>query len=182
MGRVVTALDLFGSTCTGNGAVFGPLDEPDQPYRFILWREFGDRARNVLWIMLNPSSANAEEDDPTIRKVVGFSKRWGFGKAVVVNLWSVRSTDPDYLLGDHYRGSNTENDQFIRAAVHGTERIVCAWGSHKAVRDDPHRVATVRSFLPPALTVALRVSKTGQPYHPLYVSYDVEPVAFGVGG
>jgi hypothetical protein len=178
-GDGVTTLGLFDSTCSGRGAVFGPINEPDQPHRFLLWREFGDRSKRVLWVMLNPSSADAEADDPTIRKVVGFSKRWGFGKAVVVNLWSVRSTEPDYLLGDHYRGDDRENDNYIRAAVHGAQRIVCAWGSHKAVRHDPDHVARVLSLLPSALTVALRISKSGHPYHPLYVSYEVEPVAFG---
>jgi hypothetical protein len=63
-------------------------------YRYRLTKTWDRSQPQVTWVMLNPSTATADTDDPTIRRVVGFSRRWGFGSAVVVNLFALRATQP----------------------------------------------------------------------------------------
>lgn len=100
-------------------------------YRYRLGRELPnhDGKGVVLWVMLNPSTADATADDPTIRKVVGFSSNWGFAVARVVNLYALRSTDWRPLR-THADPVGPENDEQIRASVLAADAVVLAWGAH----------------------------------------------------
>ncbi len=137
---------------------------PDRLYRYQLIRRWG-AGDLVAWIMLNPSTADADIDDPTITRCMGFARRWGYAGIVVVNRFALRSTDPDQLLTstDPFGPNNTETLQSVAAYP----LIIAAWGSHKATRQlDAH--------LPVGLDLhCLAVNSDGSPKHPLYVRGDV---------
>lgn len=149
-------------------------------YRYRLWRDgWSEDDRACLFIMLNPSTADAMTDDPTIRKCVGFCQRWGYGMLMVCNLFAFRSTRPAGLLatGDP---CGPMNDAFLREETDAAHRIVLAWGSHTGLRD---LVSRRRFALRPlfdrhsAKTVTLGRAKDGSPRHPLMLSYETSATA-----
>lgn len=126
----------------------------------------------LVWIMLNPSTADETTDDPTIRRVMAFTRRLGYNALTVVNLYALRSTDPRGLwLAEDPVGP--ENDAVLAdeawAAVLDDAPIVAAWGANAR----PDRVAQVLALphLAPRLH-ALGVTKSGAPRHPLYLRGD----------
>lgn len=157
-------------------------------YRYSLTRRFGD-GPTVAFIGLNPSTADEHADDPTIRRCVGFAKRWGYGELVMLNLYPLRSTDPRGLwadplpAGELIRGNGPgfdENLYAILRAVLGAQRVVCAWGANPG--PDPERPAFITKYLQVARswapTVALALTKHGQPRHPLYVPGATDPIPY----
>ena len=100
----------------------------DGVYRYRLTRrwETDDRASMLRWIMLNPSTADASLDDPTIRRCMGFARAWGYGGIVVHNLYALRATDPRQLR-DHPDPVGPVNDSYIAGWRVPT---ICAWGAH----------------------------------------------------
>lgn len=152
-------------------------------YRYTLLRRWAD-GPCLRWVMLNPSTADAAVDDPTIRRVVRFSRDAGYSAAVVANLYALRSTDPA-ALGQHKAPVGPENDGTLRALVRAagadgwrhdiTPVIVAAWGATAPAA----RVAEVLAG--PLADIRLRclgTTKTGQPRHPLYVRADRPLIPF----
>ncbi len=100
-------------------------------YRYTLEREWMTGQGTCLFVMLNPSTADASEDDPTIRRCIGFAQRWGYQRLTVGNLFAYRATDPlglrevplDVAIGP-------ENDDHLCDLSHGASLIVAAWGAH----------------------------------------------------
>jgi len=124
--------------------------------------------------MLNPSTADANNDDPTIRRCINYAKLWGCTDLIVVNLFSLRATDPSELYkqetGELICKNN--NDAIIRAAeLAQTGFVVCAWGEHGKYLD---RAEEVLSMFPVENTYCLKLNKSGQPAHPLYQKKDAE--------
>ena len=148
----------------------------DERYRYRLWRTVGPGARSVTWVMLNPSTADASQDDPTIRKCKEFTRRWGFDRMEVVNLFAWRATNPKELPKvDEPIG--LENNETILARALASEWVIAAWGSDKfAVQ----RARTVTRMLTGAGVHlrCLRKSKDGHPYHPLYLPYGSMPITY----
>jgi len=132
----------------------------------------GDGAARVLWVMLNPSKADALKDDSTVRKCVGFSRRWGFGGLNVVNLFSVRATNPRALYEPETPVAVDDTDlETWREYADAAPLIVFAWGAHGAHMDRCVRfVDEVAPFLNKEV-VTLGFGKHGQPLHPLHLSY-----------
>lgn len=141
----------------------------DGRYRYSLSREWDLRGEQVCWIMLNPSIAGDERDDPTIRRCMGFARKWGYGGIVVVNLFAAIATFPADLakmkdpVGPH-------NDEAILQAIKG-RRVVCAWGNLGPwLRSNWHRDMTVATMvIDTARTNAhcLGLTKFGYPQHPV---------------
>jgi len=123
----------------------------------------------ALFIMLNPSTADASLDDPTIRRCRGFAETWGCNGIQVVNLYAMRSTDPD-ALWNHPDPVGPENDQWLVSAANDAEEIVCAWGADAK----QSRVLEVMRMLTfgGARLKCLGTTKNGSPRHPLYVRGD----------
>ena len=158
--------DLFGERA-------GAVISANGLYRYRLWRVLGETGPTVAFVMLNPSTADANVDDPTIRKCIGFAKRWGCDGIDVVNLFAWRSPYPGELLVQSGRGFDVvgpDNDSHIRVAASRASLVVAAWGSHAI--DTDQRAAAVLSMLP--TPVCLGRCKDGSPRHPLMLGYDAE--------
>jgi hypothetical protein len=147
-------------------------------YRFSLLRRWGEPGaiHSVAnFIMLNPSTADAELDDPTIRRCMGFARSWGYDGIDVTNLFALRSTDPSALLSSPDPiGEN--NDTAIVGTAQLCDLVICAWGCHKAIGP---RAAHVLKRLRDAgiQPKAIRLTKDGHPAHPLYLPASCSPVA-----
>jgi len=147
-------------------------------YRHLLvWEWDVENRKSACFIMLNPSTADATKDDPTIRKCIKFARAWGCGRLLVVNLFDVRATKP-WFMKKHPEPVSDVNDSYVllmaQKAFHNGGLVVCAWGMHGTHQD---RNKTVLDMLTGAgITLhALRLSNSGQPYHPLYQPDDAKP-------
>lgn len=157
-GGVIRQLDsIVGSSLTG--AVI------DTPYRYLLWRQLSEHGgRLILFIMLNPSTADEVSDDATIRRCLGFSRRWGFNGMLVCNLFAYRATNPRELC-DVDEPVGHLNDDWTCAAAAISDVVVGAWGAANFAR---RRACEVVSQLSAPIHV-LGLTKSGAPRHPLYV-------------
>lgn len=156
---------------TGRAIIHGP-------WRYRLTRSWGGDPAPLVWIMLNPSVADMNQDDPTIRRVRGFSEAFGFQGFTVVNLFAEIQTDPANL-GKLVDPVGPENDDYIAQAAHGAKRIVCAWGAGCPWQ---YRPKAILGMLVGAPLFCLGTTKDGHPRHPLYVRGDQELVPFGLTG
>lgn len=146
------------------GAVFSKCTR----YRYRLDRDLLVGDGEILFVMLNPSTADAEKSDPTVTRCLNFAKRWGFRHVNVGNLFALRSTDPTVL----YRTKDPvgpENDFHLRAMSHHADLTVVAWGGRGGYLD---RDAEVLKLLSRPIE-HLGVTKQGRPKHPLYLRADV---------
>lgn len=148
----------------------------DGAYRYRLDRRWRAGAA-VAWVMLNPSTADADAEDATSRRCAAFSRSWGFGALSVVNLYALRATDPAELwLAKDPVGP--ENDRYIAEALTGAA-VVAAWGAGAR----PGRITEVLALhaaTPGAGRLhALAVTASGQPRHPLYLRASLTPVPWG---
>lgn len=146
----------------------------DRVYRYRLEREWDTVLPKLAWMMLNPSTADAEQDDPTIRRCIGFARDWGYGGIVVVNVYALRATDPRELAR-YPDPVGPENDREI-VDVMSSYVNVAAWGT-KALGDDSVQMSRLlrekRSLFP---AYCLGLTKGGHPRHPLYVRGDTTPI------
>lgn len=158
----------------------GAVLSADGLYRYELFRVWDQALPVVVWIMLNPSTADHEADDPTIRKCVKFAKAWGYGGIRVVNLFALRATDPDLLKPAGYpKAVGEHNDQYLAEACRDAALIVAAWGQKGKLWG---RAASVRFKLGTqgVKLHALKVAKDGfTPHHPLYLKDDSRPFPLG---
>lgn len=139
-------------------------------YRFDLTRVWCGTGPTALWIMLNPSTADGTVDDPTIRKCVGFSKRWGCSGMVVCNLYPCRATNPK----DIRAGGESANVSAVRDALARCGGpVVFGWGASGPYETADKGAGLVRVLEPfHQVPMCLGKTKDGSPRHPLYVPYD----------
>lgn len=140
----------------------------DGRYRYRLSRSWAPGDRVMLFCMLNPSTADHREDDPTIRRCVGFAKREGCSGLVVVNLYALRATDPKVLFADA-DPIGVQNDHAIAEAAAAASVIIAAWGASgpKGWEARARRVAEIlRQHRP---LHCLGQTARGAPRHPLYL-------------
>ena len=149
------------------------IPEDDTRYRYWLSRIWDHDKPRVIFIMLNPSTADHMIDDPTIRRVIRFSMDWGYGGVYVVNLYAFRSTDPKGLeaTDDPIGPQNREHIQtLIQNKDNKVVRVVYAWGNGKKEPD------WLREIVTEPYCIAL--SKKGIPKHPLYLQRDSQPMIY----
>jgi len=144
-------------------------------YRYSLTRSWG-AGRRIAFVLLNPSTADATADDPTIRRCIGFAQALGFGSLEVVNLCALRSTDPT-ALARHPDPIGPANADAIARAIARADLTVAGWGNHGA---------RYVELLPPEAwsDVDLHcfgLTKLGQPRHPLYLPSAARPVPYAKG-
>ena len=150
-------------------------------YRYQLYRVWDAALPQVFFIMLNPSTADAETDDPTIRRCTGFARSWGYGGIEIGNLFALRATDPKDLASAQ-DPVGPANDMHLAAmakrAVAATGRAICAWGNQGGMGQ---RDAEVLRLLQAhhAEPYCLRINRaTGMPAHPLYLPKGLEPTPY----
>lgn len=152
---------------------------PCGTYRYLLTRKWQPQhgPNIVLWIMLNPSVADADVDDRTLRKVQKFARSWGYGGVLVANLYALRSTDPAALL-THPDPVGPANDDVLSTMfdAQGIGLVVAGWGT----KAGPQRVQAITgaAYKAGRDIHAVAITKGGHPQHPLYVKDDATPVVF----
>jgi hypothetical protein len=142
----------------------GALFLDNKKYRLYLYRIWDSTKDKLMFIGLNPSTADETNDDPTIRKVIGFARANGYGGVYMCNCFPVVSTDPKGITTDHL----DKNDLVIAEVSDVCDMVVFAWGNFK----EPilyGRDQKFKKMFPYA--VCLGKNKNGSPKHPLYVSY-----------
>lgn len=153
--------------------------DPTGIYRYSLTRQWDANRGRVCWIMLNPSTADESVDDPTIRRVIGFSKAWGYGSLIVVNLFALRSMSPQTLkiAADPI---GPDNDLYIAAAALTSEAVLAAWSFHAGLFDRDQSVLDILHRIDCPVCV-LGLTDGGRPRHPLYVPGATLPVPWNTG-
>jgi hypothetical protein len=161
---------------TGSGAVISA----DQVYRYHLNRYWASElhlGNFVLWIMLNPSTADADLNDPTITRCMGFARMWGFSGIEVVNLFGYRATDPDDLLAAHRAGTDVvgpDNDEYVASSMHRAGICVAAWGAHRLAGSRSASMLRIAHEQGRNLFHLGDLTKDGHPRHPLYLAAATE--------
>jgi hypothetical protein len=151
-------------------------------YRYALGRVWDEALPVLVFVMLNPSTADETEPDHTVTKCIGFAERNGFGGILVLNLWAWCSTDPEGLRAP-IDPVGPENDEYLRyfasCADATKSTVLVAWGSNVAKTSwQRARAEKVLGLLVQSFDVhALKVSK-GTPHHPLMLPYALKPALF----
>lgn len=150
---------------------------PCRTWRYTLARNLdchmGTDKGCVLFVCLNPSTADETVNDPTVRRCMGFGERWGFERLVVCNLFGLRSTDPG-LVYDHHDPVGPDNDYWLSTEAVRADLVVAAWGVHGAHLGRGGRVAARLSAAGEMHVLGL--TRAGHPKHPLYLKGDLVPV------
>ena len=144
-------------------------------FRYLLSRQWGADGHRLAFVMLNPSTADAIYDDPTIRRCIGFGQRLCYAAVDVVNLYAYRATKPaDLRTAGWPRGP--ENDAYIERACRGAHMVICAWGTNAARMARAGEVLEIIKGTGKT-PMALRITN-GVPHHPLMLPYECAPVEF----
>lgn len=142
-------------------------------YRYELHRIWEINKPIVMFIMLNPSKADANNDDPTIRRCIDFAMRWGYGGIMVGNLFAYRATKPEELLSC-IDPEGYDNSWHLVHMADKCKKIVCAWGNApiiKKLRANLKQLNNDRLF-------CIKLSENGTPIHPLYLPKGLKPIPF----
>lgn len=162
---------LFGAEDNKSGAIFSECKR----YRYKLWRIWDPTKPFIMFVGLNPSTADQDKDDPTIRKVKAFAKAWGYGGVYMLNLFAIISTDPKILISPELTREERigpQNDEYLKVTAWAAEKIIFAWGAFNV----DGREVEVMDLIPSAF--ALVINSDGSPRHPLYVKGDTVPVLY----
>ncbi len=155
-----------------SGAIFSE----DRVHRYALWRSFATllstAPRYAMFIGLNPSTADEANDDPTIRRCMDYTKRWGFDAYVMTNLFAYRETNPEEMkkaedpVGPY-------NDRYLLELAKNAGIVIACWGNHGSFLNR----ATQIKLLIPNLH-CLMLTKSGEPGHPLYLKSNLKPIKY----
>ena len=145
----------------------------EKDYRYNLTRYFG-HGKHVVFIGLNPSTATESDDDPTVRRMIGFAKAWGFGSMTVVNLFAIRATKPNEML-KHSDPIGQHNDEAIRTALYRSDLNIACWGNHGSHLNRDNVIKSMGYDLH-----CIWLNKNGTPAHPLYLKSEIKPKLFHI--
>lgn len=145
---------------------------PCRRYRYSLVRAWAV-GPVCMFIGLNPSTADENIDDPTIRRCIRFAKDWGYGRLIMTNLFAFRATDPRDMKAEEFPIGGHENDLALRSLADSAGVVIAAWGVHGIHQD---RAAGVKKMIPNLHCLGL--TKDGHPRHPLYMPANSKPLPF----
>src|SRR5439155_23971872 len=144
-------------------------------YRYSLWRAWSAYHPRIVFILLNPSTADEQRNDPTIRRCIGFARGWEFGSVEVVNLFAYRATDYRELFRVQ-DPIGKENNLFLLQAVERCSTVVVGWGTRGTFLGRDRQVLSLLADIKDVLCLGL--TKGGLPRHPLYVRNESSLVPF----
>jgi hypothetical protein len=147
---------------------------PCQTWRYLLSRDFPEGEGTLNFLMLNPSTADAVRNDPTVRRCIGYAQRWGYATLLVTNIFAFRATLPRVLAAAP-DPVGPENDAYIVQTARTAERVVIAWGIHGRLHDRDRCVIELLRDIP---LLHLGLTREGHPRHPLYVRGDADCAPF----
>ena len=153
-----------------NSAVFSDC----RNYRYELWRWWDKSKPFVMFIGLNPSTADETNNDPTIRRCIGFAQNWGFGGLCMTNLFAIRTKDPE-VMKIHPEPIGPDNDEHLIMVSDKAGKIIAAWGNNGTYRN---RDKEIIAFIPDMCCFG--TTKNGSPKHPLYIPKDTSLELFSV--
>lgn len=161
--------------CVDRVAARRTVFSPCRTWRYAHSRNFGGRLDDgsyVLFIGLNQSTVDEQQDDPTIRTCVSFARAWGMSALCMANLFACCATDPSDMLaaGDPV---GPENDPYLTGLARNATLVVAAWGS---LGSHLGRDRAVRASIPDLH--CLKITGAGQPHHPLYLPGTLRPIPF----
>lgn len=154
---------------------------PDERFRYVLTREWDASLDKLAIVGLNPSTATAFRDDPTIRRCIGFAKREGFGGLAMLNLFAYRATDPKELTLALTRGENIVgelNDSVLKLYANDGRVMLAAWGAGGALCARGYDVMRNLRTAGADLRCLGVTKQTGDPRHPLYMRADAPFLAY----
>ena len=166
----VEAQTRFGEKMTDELAIISPCET----YRYWLRRPLAVWGKSVCFVMLNPSTADAEVDDPTIRRCIGFAQAWSGRELIVVNLFAYRATDPADLK-KACSPIGPDNDAAIDQALERCDLVVAAWGNHGLYKNRADNLRRRIRATDNCLHY-LKLTGKGQPSHPLYLNASLQPM------
>lgn len=151
---------------------------PDRTYRYLLMRAWRPSKRTVMFVGLNPSTADERIDDPTVRRMIRFAREWGYGTMYLGNLFGLRAPSPQRLAGVH-DPLGPQNDEWLMWMAAHSHIIVACWGAHPMADE---RARVVEPLLAARGEVfCLGTTKDGCPKHPLYLPLVTKPERMVVG-
>jgi len=155
-----------------SGAIFSPCER----YRYDLWRLWDREKPFVAFLMLNPSTADEFQLDPTNRRCQGYAMDWGYGGFHVINIFAFRATDPrDMKKAADPVGP--DNDRFIADIAGQADKVICGWGVH-GTHHQRHLSVAAMLAEHKIQPLAIKTTKEGHPCHPLYLRKDLVPTAW----
>lgn len=155
-----------------NGAIFSE----DRCHRYALWRQWSSSLDVILFVALNPSTADESIDDPTIRRCRGYAKAWSASGFIVVNLFAFRTTFPEDLIASN-EPIGKDNDRWLSVCSEISRFTLVCWGNHGRHLNRAKKVLPLLQR-----THALKTNKGGEPCHPLYLAANLQPYPFPTTG
>lgn len=137
-------------------------------YRYALWRTWDASLPRVMFVGLNPSTADENTDDPTLVRCMNYARSWGYGGVCMANLFAFRATDPA-IMKAALNPVGTQNNRWLKKLAAEAGLVVVAWGNDGAFNG---RSAKVLKFLPEPHHLGM--NKSGEPAHPLYQRADLK--------
>ena len=131
----------------------------DRVYRYALRRIWDESKKRVLFIGLNPSTADEVEDDTTVKRCISYAKQWGFGGIIIGNLFAYRATNPLEMIKASDPIGN-ENDSWLKKLANEADLIVGVWGNSGQFKGRSIKVVSMLQNL-----YCLQITAKGEPHH-----------------
>lgn len=148
-----------------------------QKYRYSLTRVWDESKPSILFVGLNPSTADADKDDPTIKKLIAYTKAWGYGGFEIVNLFAYRSSDPKNLYNKQAIAIGPGNTTYLKQAASSHVKTICMWGNQaKEISETVTAIWT--QYFRGKGAYCFKINRDGSPAHPLYLPGSCKLIKF----
>lgn len=156
----------------------GAIISDDGIHRYSLWRKWGNGEKFLTFIGLNPSTADSNDDDPTIRRCIQFGKDLNYDGIYMINLFTFRATKPDDMKSTHHNLNGLLSFYNMSLVAQKSHMIIAAWGNHGSYLS---RNSVVEGYITSLMNrnlYCLEINKNGSPKHPLYIKSSAKPILY----